>query len=149
MKLVSVPKAWRKTKNRQLSLSCAWDGHCLPSVSPAKLTASARIEVSMRRVSLRRKKQKHLAGAVMWKDFGGFYKHVYWYDMHLFLYMYFAAKIGWDGWALGAFGPPRDFDSTLGGQQKETTSKITMHMFSNDWFMFVFTQILGEMIQFD
>ena len=34
MKVVSFPKAWLKTKNRQLSLSCAWDGHCLPSVSP-------------------------------------------------------------------------------------------------------------------
>ena len=64
----------------------------------------------------------------------------------IYVYFYvFAAKIGW---ALGVLAQ-RDFDTPLVVKQKETTSKITMHMFSNDWFMFVFTQILGEMIQFD
>ena len=109
MKVVSFPKALLKTKIRQLSLSCAWDGHCLPSVSPrlAKLTASARIEVSMRRVSLRRKITK-ATGSVMWKDWRVFINMS---TGMICIYFYvLAAKIGWDGWGVG---PPRDFAAPL------------------------------------
>ena len=108
MKVVSFPKAWLKTKNHQLSLSCAWDGHCLPSQPRLHETYCFRKNRGFNAKGEPSEKNYKSNWFCDVERLEGFYKHVYWYDMYLFLCTCSQNRLGW----LGCW-PPKRFAAPL------------------------------------